>query len=349
MITQTQTSDVRVTRIEALESPLSLKSRLQASDSLHSFVSDQRRQIEDILSGKDTRLLGIVGPCSIHDLSSARDYARRLAELAKKLESKMLLIMRVYFEKPRTRLGWKGLILDPLMDGSNKIALGLEQARSLLLEINALNLGIAVEALDPIVPQYIDDLISWAAIGARTTESQTHREMASGLSMPVGFKNGTDGSLDVAVNAMVSAASAHSFLGIAPDGKTAVVHTSGNPWGQVILRGGKHGPNYSEDHVKAATEELKKAGLEARLLIDCSHANSSKDFTKQVLVLKEVLALKKKGYASLKGFMLESNIFEGRQDIPENLQTLKYGVSVTDACLGWEETEKHLVSLAESL
>lgn len=332
------TSDLRIRSFEALEAPASLVARIPAGTEARECVRSTRHGVEAILDGRDDRLLAITGPCSIHDPAAAMEYARMLAGYADAHRDRLQVVMRVYFEKPRTRLGWKGLILDPGMDGSNRIPDGLVQARQILRDINALGLGCAVEALDPIVPQYLADLVSWAAIGARTTESQTHREMASGLSMPVGFKNSTDGSVDVAVNAMASAASPHSFLGMDPSGRTCVVHTDGNPWGHVILRGGNKGPNYHRESVEDARDQMEKAGLPARILVDCSHANSRKDFRNQGQVLEEVVRLRREGLDCVKGFMLESNLHEGRQDIPADLSTLRYGVSVTDACIGWDET-----------
>ncbi len=344
-----QTSDTRVQNFSPIISPRQLFSEQPASEAIETHVLRQRQAIEDILLGKDKRLLAIVGPCSIHDPDAALDYAHKLRDLSIKVADKFLLIMRVYFEKPRTKLGWKGLILDPHLDNSNDIPNGLRLARKVLRQVNELGLPAAIEALDPIVLQYIDDLVCWAAIGARTTESQTHREMASGLSMPVGFKNGTDGSVDTAVNAMVSAGSSHSFIGLDRDGRASLVKTSGNPMGHIILRGGKAGPNYHRESLEETIKLLKSANLPQRIVIDCSHANSNKDYRKQSCVLEEVIQHRKRGFDSVMGFMLESNLIEGRQEIPNDLNLLVYGQSVTDACIGWQQTEQLILSTAKQV
>lgn len=343
------TSDVRVSSFKPVASPRELLAQLPASQKSLETVSDSRRVVADILEGRDKRLLAIVGPCSIHDEAAAFDYAERLLELRKDLEDQMYIIMRVYFEKPRTKLGWKGLILDPALDGSHDISNGLRRARSILGGITSRGMPAGSEALDPIVPQYIDDLVSWAAIGARTTESQTHREMASGLSMAVGFKNGTDGSVDIAVNAMASSCAPHHFIGIDADGRTAIVQTKGNELGHIILRGGKNGPNYYREKIEDTASQLAQAGLPQRVVIDCSHANANKDFRRQSLVLEEAIRYRCSGIESIKGFMLESNLVEGRQDIPKDLSKLVYGMSVTDSCIGWDETARVMRAAAKQL
>jgi len=333
------TADIRVSKVEPILSPHELRDELPPGKAVLAQVARDREAISAVLEGRDDRLLAIVGPCSIHDQQAAFDYAERLKRLSDELSDRLLVVMRVYFEKPRTRLGWKGLILDPRLDGSNDIQEGLRVARRILLGVAERGLPSAVEALDPIVPQYLDDLVSWAAIGARTTESQTHREMASGLSVPVGFKNGTDGSLDAAVNAMVSSNSPHSFIGMDHDGRTAIIHTTGNELGHIILRGGKNGPNYYRDRVEEAASLLRSAGLPQRIIIDCSHENSAKKPERQSLVLEETTRYRESGLDCIKGFMLESFLENGRQDIPKDLSTLRYGLSVTDGCLGWAQTE----------
>ena len=298
--------------------------------------------MQNILDRKDGRLLVIVGPCSIHDPVAAVDYARHLLPLRNELKDRMEIIMRVYFEKPRTILGWKGLINDPHLNNSCDIETGLKVGRRLLLDIVGLGMPVATEFLDPVVPQYLADLVSWAAVGARTTESQTHREMASGLSMPVGFKNGTDGSLETAVNAMKAARSSHSFLGIDPDGRTCIIQTTGNKWGHLVLRGGKHAPNYDERSIAEAVQQLHAAGLPGELIVDCSHANSGKKHTRQQTVWDHVIEQQRAGSRAVIGMMVESNLEEGSQPLTEDLKQLRYGVSVTDACLGWPDTAKLL-------
>lgn len=337
-----QTSDLRISGIQPLTPPNVLKEELPLSDECARNVAESRKNIESIITRADNRMLAIVGPCSIHDPDVALDYAKRLLALQSELADRIYLVMRVYFEKPRTALGWRGLILDPHLDGSNDIQTGLRVARKLLIRITSTGLPTATEMLDPIVPQYTSDLISWAAIGARTTESQTHREMSSGLSMPVGFKNGTDGSVDVAVNALRSAREPHSFIGIDPDGRTCVLRTTGNPFGHIILRGGRRGPNYATEWVESASKLLTEAGYPPTVIVDCSHANSLKDATRQQNVLRSVIDQRVEGQDGIIGFMLESNIKPGRQDIKPRIEDLEYGVSVTDACIGWDETEETL-------
>lgn len=340
--TQNSTQNVRVAAVTPLSSPYELEQQLSANDAIYQTVRESRQVIENILDGKDERLLVVVGPCSIHDTVAAREYAERLAELHKRLNDQFYVVMRVYFEKPRTTVGWKGLVNDPHLNGTFDMEEGLRLARKLLLDISSMGLPSATETLDPITPQYFDDLIAWSAIGARTTESQTHRQMASGFSMPVGFKNSTDGNLQVALDAMKSAQSPHRFLGIDEQGQTVVVHTTGNPYGHLILRGGHQGPNYQEPFVADATRRLQEADLPPRLMIDCSHANSGKQFERQPEVWHDVLRQRKAGDSPIVGTMIESNLFEGKQPITADRGELRYGVSITDGCIGWETTEKML-------
>ena len=342
-------NDVNISSILPLVGPFALKEKYPVTDELKHSIIKHRKEIRDILEKKDPRMLAIVGPCSIHDPKAAMDYACELQKLRKKYEDKLFIIMRVYFEKPRTALGWRGLILDPDLDGTYKLEKGLTLARELLLSINKLGLPAGTEILDPIVPQYISDLISWAAIGARTTESQTHRELTSGLSMPVGFKNGTDGSLDVAVNGIQSARHPHSFIGIDKQGQTCVLNTKGNATGHPILRGGKHGPNYYEENIEEAEEALLKEGLNPVVVIDCSHANSGKKYFKQERVLNSILDQRSRGRDSIVGFMLESNLHEGSQKIKDKLSDLSYGISITDACISMETTAALLEKAYNSL
>ncbi|MFW5743371.1 MAG: 3-deoxy-7-phosphoheptulonate synthase [Spirochaetota bacterium] len=339
-----KTSDVRIQSLDPLVPPVALKEEVPASEASLLTVLESRRVIESILSGNDPRMLAVVGPCSIHDPEAALDYARRLKRLHDELEDRIYLVMRVYFEKPRTRLGWRGLILDPHLDGSYDIQTGLRTARRLLGEITNMGLPTGSEMLDPIVPQYTDDLTSWASIGARTIESQTHREMASGLSMPVGFKNSTDGSIEVAVNALASSRNPHSFIGIDPEGRTCVLNTTGNEFGHVILRGGRTGPNYHDESVEEAVSMLEKAGYPPAVMIDCSHSNSLKDPSRQQKILRSAVRQRREGQDALVGVMIESNIGYGRQDIPENRADLLYGVSITDPCIDWDTTEESLRS-----
>jgi 3-deoxy-7-phosphoheptulonate synthase len=305
-------------------------------------VLDGRQAVENVLDRTDHRLLVVVGPCSIHDPSAAMDYAHRLKRVADEVSDTLLVVMRVYFEKPRTTTGWKGLINDPHMNDSFDIEEGLQLARKVLLEINEIGLPAGTEALDPISPQYLSDLITWSAIGARTTESQTHREMASGLSTPVGFKNGTDGGLQVAINALLSVSSPHSFLGIDQNGRVAVIRTKGNRYGHIVLRGGAKGPNYDSVTIALVEKELAKHKLPPNIVVDCSHANSNKDPSLQPLVMNDLAHQIIEGNQSIVGVMLESNINAGNQPIPADLSRLKYGVSVTDACIDWSTTERLL-------
>jgi 3-deoxy-7-phosphoheptulonate synthase len=336
------TQNLHVKEVVRLIAPAVLKDQLPATDTISQTVVDGRNAIIRILENQDPRLLVVAGPCSIHDENSALEYAQRLSQLHRELADRLYLVMRVYFEKPRTTIGWKGLINDPHLDGSYDIENGLVRARRLLLEINALGLPAATEFLDPIVPQYTADLVAWAAIGARTTESQTHREMASGLSMPVGFKNGTDGGLQIALDAMQAARTPHSFLGIDQDGATSIIRTGGNPAGHIVLRGGRSGPNYDPEHIALAARQLHQAGLPEVLMVDCSHANSNKQFSRQEQVLLSVCEQRARGTACLIGIMLESHLNEGSQPFPCDPKDLRFGVSITDPCLGWETTERLL-------
>lgn len=322
-----------------LPPPRAIKAELPLEGELAEAVVRSRRTLQNIIDGLDPRLFVVVGPCSIHDIGAALDYAGRLRRLADEVQDALFVVMRVYFEKPRTTVGWKGLINDPDMDDSCRMEQGIRMARKLLLDLTAMGLPTATEALDPVMPQYMGDLISWTAIGARTTESQTHREMASGLSTPVGFKNGTDGGLQVAVNALKSARQPHHFLGINQDGRPAVIHTRGNAYGHTVLRGGGGRPNYDSVCIRQCEQALEKAGLPARIVVDCSHGNSNKDPSLQPLVARDCVEQVVNGNRSIIGLMLESNLGAGNQDIPADLAQLRYGVSVTDACIDWETTE----------
>ena len=341
-----RTENLNIVDVFPLTSPKKLKEKLPVSENAADTVIQARNTIKRVLAGEERRLLMIVGPCSIHDHEAARDYALRLKKLAVEVSETILIVMRVYFEKPRTTVGWKGLINDPDLDGSHKINKGIELARKILLETNNLGLPCATETLDPITPQYLADLISWSAIGARTTESQTHREMASGLSMPVGFKNGTDGGLNVALNAMNSALQQHHFLGINPEGISSVIQTSGNPHVHLVLRGGNNGPNYDAVSVHIAADALASGGLPKAIMIDCNHANSGKDPSRQELVLRNTIMQIKDGDQSIIGTMIESNINGGNQLIKPKM---KYGVSVTDACLDWENTHRIILDAHAAL
>jgi 3-deoxy-7-phosphoheptulonate synthase len=343
------TSNLRIRSLEPLVPPARLCALLPIDDAALRTIVTGRQAVEAILAGDDPRLMAIVGPCSIHDPDAARDYAARLHALAGRVADRLLVIMRVYFEKPRTTVGWKGLINDPHLDDSFDVSAGLRLGRSLLIEIARLGLPTATEFLEPITPQYIADTIVLGAIGARTTESPTHRQMASGLSMPVGFKNSTDGSLQAAIDAMQAAKTPHSFLGIDNDGGTCVVSTTGNPWGVLMLRGGRSGSNYSPEVMHEARTKMEKAGLPARIVVDCSHANSGKDPTRQSIVWRDVLAQRAAGDRSIVGMMLESNIHPGSQAVQADRSKLAYGVSITDACIGWEETELLLLEAHEWL
>ena len=333
--------DLRVSRIIRLSSPKALKEQLPVDETIAETVIRGRREVENILTGKDSRMLVIVGPCSIHDTDAALEYAGKLSALRTELQDDLCIIMRVYFEKPRTTVGWKGFINDPHLDDTYDIVHGLFYARKLLLDINAIGLPAATEFLDPITPQYVADAVSWAAIGARTIESQTHRQMASGLSMPVGFKNSTDGRLNVAIDAIRSAMHPHSFLGIDQEGQSSVITTKGNPFGHLVLRGGEK-PNYDAESITLAENWIAKGGLEQSILVDCSHANSGKKHEQQLKVWENILKQKTDGNTSIAGVMIESNICGGNQPFPEDPDKLRYGVSITDECISWEETERML-------
>jgi 3-deoxy-7-phosphoheptulonate synthase len=341
--------DLNVESFEPLVTPDDLKAELPLSPAARKTVMDARATVRRVLDREDPRLLIVLGPCSIHDPAAALDYARRLRDLAARVQDTLYLVMRVYFEKPRTTTGWKGLVNDPRMDDSFRIQEGLHIARRLLLDINELGLPTATEALDPISPQYLQDLIAWSAIGARTAESQTHREMASGLSSAVGFKNGTDGNLKVAINALKSVSRPHRFLGINSRGEVAVIRTRGNRYAHVVLRGGANGPNYDSVHVLVCEQALAAAGLRPNIMVDCSHANSNKDPALQPAVLEDVTRQILAGNRSLVGAMLESNIEAGSQPIPEDRSQLRYGVSVTDGCISWDSTERTLLSVHDQL
>ncbi|MBB5320629.1 3-deoxy-7-phosphoheptulonate synthase [Marinobacter oulmenensis] len=341
--------NLNVASQEALITPEALKEKMPLSDKAAATVADGRQAIYDVMDGKDHRLFVVIGPCSIHDVDAAMDYAHRLKALADEVSDTILLVMRVYFEKPRTTVGWKGLINDPYLNDTFNIEEGLHIGRRLLLDINELGLPTATEALDPISPQYLQDTIAWSAIGARTTESQTHREMSSGLSMAIGFKNGTDGSLDVTVNAMKSASHPHSFLGIDQQGKVAIIRTKGNDYGHAVLRGGGGKPNYDSVSVALCEQALEKAKLRKSIMIDCSHANSNKDPAIQPLVMQDVTHQILEGNTSIQSLMVESHINWGNQSIPDNLEDLQYGVSITDACIDWETTEKAVRDMREKL
>lgn len=341
-------NDIHVNSEEVLITPNELRKNLPLPAKGRAFVESAREVISNIIHKKDPRLLVIAGPCSVHDLVAAKEYARKLKALHDKYQDSLYIVMRVYFEKPRTTVGWKGLINDPHMDGTFDVEAGLKIARELLLYLTEIGLPLATEALDPISPQYLAELFSWSAIGARTTESQTHREMASGLSMPIGFKNGTNGSLDVAINALQSAASSHRFMGINRKGQVALIKTSGNPDGHVILRGGEQ-PNYDSANVALCEESLAKQGLVPGIVIDCSHGNSNKDYRRQPLVADDVFDQICEGNTSIIGIMLESHLNEGNQsaDLPKD--QLAYGVSVTDACIDFAQTELLIANASEKL
>ncbi|MEO0406298.1 MAG: 3-deoxy-7-phosphoheptulonate synthase [Cyanobacteria bacterium P01_A01_bin.135] len=341
--------DTHIESYDRLLSPAELIAQLPVSEAAMNTIIRGREAIADIIDGNDSRKFIIVGPCSIHDLDVAMDYARRLKGLADRVSDRLLLVMRVYFEKPRTTVGWKGLINDPMLDGSFHVEHGLHVARQLLLRLAELGLPAGSEALDPIMPQYISDLVSWYAIGARTIESQTHREMTSGLSVPVGLKNGTDGNIKVAIDALQASRNPHHFLGINPDGQVGVMRTKGNPYGHVILRGGGGKPNCDIDTVRWVESTLAERGLPQRLVIDCSHGNSNKDHRRQPLVVQQIVDQILQGNRSIIGMMLESNINEGNQSIPSDRAELKYGVSITDKCISWKETEALILNVYNQL
>lgn len=341
--------NVNVTDFDQMPSPEEIHARVPLSENATRTVMQSREALRNILDRKDHRLFAVVGPCSIHDPVAGLDYARRLKALADEIGDTLLLVMRVYFEKPRTTTGWKGYINDPDMDDSFRVNKGMEKARAFLRDVAELGLPAATEALDPISPQYLGDLIAWTAIGARTAESQTHREMSSGLSTPVGFKNGTNGDVSIAVNAILSASRPHNFLGINGEGKTSIVRTRGNPYGHLVLRGGDGRPNYDTVSVRIAEQALLKAKLPANIVVDCSHANSYKNPELQPLVMSDIVNQVRGSNRSLMGVMIESNLVAGNQPIPEDLAQLKYGCSVTDACVDWATTEQMLRETADLL
>jgi 3-deoxy-7-phosphoheptulonate synthase len=341
--------NVNIESSTSVVSPIELIKTLPVPEDVAKRVVRQREDVKRILSGEDKRIFVIVGPCSIHNHDIAVEYATLLSKLAAKVEDRLLVVMRVYFEKPRTTVGWKGLINDPFLDGTFDMGAGVRMARETLLEVAKLGLPVATEMLEPITPQFIADLVTVASIGARTTESPTHRQMSSGLSMPVGFKNSTEGSLEVAINAMNAAEAPHSFLGIDGEGKICVLKTKGNPWGHLILRGGRTGPNYDSASLANAVEMLGKANLSPRFVVDCSHANSNKDYSQQAVVWNDVIDQRMGGNDAIIGLMLESNLQEGKQSLPEDLSQLKHGVSITDGCIGWEETESLILGAFEKL
>lgn len=345
----TELDNINVASQELLITPSQLKQDIPLSDAAKAVVTEGRQTINNILDRSDKRIFLVVGPCSIHDVDAAIEYAKKLKVLADKVSDTLYLVMRVYFEKPRTTVGWKGLVNDPHLNDSFEIEDGLHIGRKLLIDIAEIGLATATEALDPISPQYLQDTISWSAIGARTTESQTHREMSSGLSVAIGFKNGTDGGLGVAINALGSVAHPHSFLGINREGQVSVVRTKGNPYAHVVLRGGSSKPNYDSVNVALCEQALEKANLSKNIMIDCSHANSNKDPALQPLVMQDAANQIIDGNKSIIGLMIESNLNWGSQSIPDNLEDLKYGVSVTDACIDWETTEKAVLDMHEKL
>ena len=347
-MTDKRIENININAEQAILTPNQLKDQYPLNENIIKTIEEGQSTIKNILKGDDKRILVVVGPCSIHDIKAAKEYARRLKKLADQVKDTLYLVMRVYFEKPRTTVGWQGLINDPFLNNSFELEEGLKQARELLSYIAELGLPVAGEALDIVTPQYIQDLISWTAIGARTTESQSHRKMASGLSSVVGFKNGTDGNIEIAINALESVAAPHNFISIDPDGHVAVIRTEGNENTHIILRGGKK-PNYDAQSVAEYEKRLAKAGLAPRIMIDCSHANSCKKAANQKDVLKSIEKQIKDGNESIMGVMIESNLEFGKQSIPEDLSQLKYGVSVTDECIGWEETEELLKGLASRL
>jgi 3-deoxy-7-phosphoheptulonate synthase len=348
-MTSTDLENINVISFDAMPTPKELHTRLPLSERAAEVVNQGRDALRAILERRDKRLFVVVGPCSIHDPVAGLDYARRLKALQEEVKDTLLLVMRVYFEKPRTTTGWKGYINDPDMDDSFHVDRGMEQARQFLLDVSELGLPAGTEALDPISPQYLGDLISWTAIGARTTESQTHREMSSGLSTPVGFKNGTDGDISIAINAILSASHPHSFLGLNDEGRVAIVRTRGNQHGHVVLRGGDGRPNYDTVSVAMAEQAMIKAKLPANIVVDCSHANSYKKPELQPLVMADVINQVVNGTTSIVGLMIESNLVAGNQKIPDDLSQLIYGCSVTDACVNWDTTEKMLLEAAARL
>lgn len=348
-MSNTRVEDLNIKSTQALITPEQLKADLPISEKAINSVEQGREDVKNILDRKDHRMFLVIGPCSIHDVQAAKEYAEKLKQLSDKVSDTLLLVMRVYFEKPRTTVGWKGLINDPYLNDTFKIEDGLKISRKLLIDLAELGLPLSTEALDPISPQYLQDLISWSAIGARTTESQTHREMASGLSCAVGFKNGTDGNLTVAINALQSTANPHRFLGINGDGQVSVVETSGNPYGHVVLRGGGGKPNYDSVSIALCEQEIEKAQIHNNIMVDCSHANSNKDPALQPLVMDNVSNQILEGNQSIIGLMVESHLQFGAQKVPDNLDDLIYGKSITDGCISWEQTEEAVMKMHEKL
>ncbi len=342
-------NDVNVASQDLMPTPGEIKAKLPLGPGAAATVVAGRERLMKILDREDRSIFVVVGPCSIHDVEAAKEYAGRLKNLAEQVDDAMMLVMRVYFEKPRTTVGWKGLINDPDMDDSFAVEKGLRKARELLIHLAELGLPAGTEALDPIMPQYLSDLWTWTAIGARTVESQTHRELASGLSTPVGLKNGTDGSLDVAINGLQSASRPHHFLGINQQGQSTIIHTRGNRYGHIVLRGGGGQPNYDAENIAMSVQRLEQAGLPANLVVDCSHGNSHKDPARQQLVFSNCIRQIVEGNRSIVGLMLESHLSWGNQPIPDNLSTLKYGVSITDACIDWDTTEEIILSAHRAL
>jgi 3-deoxy-7-phosphoheptulonate synthase len=340
-------TNLRISNSEVLPSPVELCEEIARSPEQNAVVRQSRETLHSLIKGEDRRLLAVVGPCSIHDLESCREYAKRFAKLSDELEDRLVLVMRVYFEKPRTTVGWKGLIMDPKLNGTCDIPEGLRIARKFLGEVLDMGIPTATELLDPITPQYIADSLCWSAIGARTSESQTHRQMASGLSMPIGFKNATAGDVKAAVNGIIAATMSQTFLGITEDGRASAVTTAGNPDCQLILRGGTNGPNYQSKHVSDAEDELRSAKAPVSIMIDCSHANSEKDPARQPDVLEDVLVQIQSGNDSIHAVMIESHLNAGSQSFPRSLEELEYGVSITDGCIGWESTEACLRRAAD--
>lgn len=343
------TTNTRIKNFEKLISPKEARTSIPFPENSEETIVSAREDLYKILNGEDNRFIVIAGPCSIHDRDSSIEYAQKLNALRNKYIDKLYIIMRIYFEKPRTIDGWKGWIYDPYMNDSYDIGEGIKRSRELLLAVASMGMPTATEILDPIIAAYLGQLASWVAIGARTTESQTHRQMSSGLSAPVGFKNSTDGNMEVAVNAIKTAANSHNFIGIDDEGNSSIIHTNGNPYGHIVLRGGGGRPNYHIEYIEECEKMLKDLNLPERIIVDCSHDNSGKNFKKQKIVVRDMLTQKKYGNTSIKGIMLESNLFEGKQSIPENIKELKYGVSITDSCIGWDETEKLLQTIYDEL
>ncbi|MCD4831121.1 MAG: 3-deoxy-7-phosphoheptulonate synthase [Anaerohalosphaeraceae bacterium] len=342
------TDNLNIVKFKPLITPEKLKANYPQTEAMADFVAKSRTIVQRILTNHDNRKIVMVGPCSLHDKDATFEYAAKLKDLQSKIKDKIVIIMRAYFEKPRTTLGWKGMIYDPYLDGSYDIEQGLNQARSILLKITELGLPVGTELLDPIVPQYLADMVSWAGIGARTTESQIHRQMASGLSMPTGFKNSTDGNLTAAIDAVRAAAGTHSFMGIDRNGQVIIAETKGNRFGHLVMRGGTNKPNYSAEYVAFAEILLKKAGISNGIIIDCSHANSGKDYRRQRVAMLNVVEQIKSGTDIIAGVMLESFLAEGNQK-PKPGEPLKYGMSLTDGCIGWDETEKLVNIFADSV